>query len=65
LVRPTRDDLWASTDGLMPYKIFSDYGLKKIIKNFIYENEKEAKAELNELSIKSVKSRDPFNWNGF
>ena len=38
---------------------------KKNNENHIYENEKEAKAELNELSIKSVRSRDPFSWNGF
>ena len=32
LVRRSRDDLWASTDGLIPYEIFSDIGLKKVYK---------------------------------
>ena len=32
LVRRSRDDLWASTDGLIPYGIFSDIGLKKVYK---------------------------------
>ena len=65
MVRRSRDDLWASTDVLIPYEIFLDIGLKKFIKNLIYENEKGAYTELHELLIKSVKSRDPLHWNRF
>ena len=36
LVRHSRDDLWAYTDGLIPYEIFSDYGLIKFIKKILF-----------------------------